>query len=154
MSIVAGVQLTTQILRVPLLAYFLLLTVRYLRGTEATDGYTALTFIFLSAQLFFQLGGGTIDYLMLTSWGSEYGSALDTTVRCTRAGVFFSQNTALFINLGRWFIILKSLQGFAHFTFRARVKRCVGIAVAANLAFTAFFLVLVALQQKTVANYN
>jgi len=62
----------TQILRVPILAYFLVVTTRYLRGTATVDAYTSLTFIFLSTQLFFQLSGGIADYLILTDWTIEY----------------------------------------------------------------------------------
>jgi len=66
----------------------------------------------------------------------------------SRVGVFFSQNSALIFNIGRWVILIKSLEGFAEIKYRTRVKRWVGAAAAVNLVFIAYFLTLVLLRDK------
>ena len=108
-DIIQGLQFVTQVLRVPLLGYFIYLTNKFIRCTDENDtlsSYSKLTFIFLSTQLFFQTSGGILDFLCLTSWGVDRLANLLYALRLTRTGVFFSQNMALSFNIGRWLLVI------------------------------------------------
>ena len=154
LSVYVGVQVGVQIVRVPLFAYFLFYAIRYIRKGESSDTATALTFLFLSAQLFIQTSAGVIDFLMLGSWATNYLGKLADTLIYLRLGLFFSQNMALFINLGRWLIILRSLEGLAHLQWRKKVKCIVGFLVLINVGLTAAYIAILLLDNNEFDVYH
>jgi len=125
---------------VPLLIYFIVMTNKYIKDGDATDIYTKLTFVFLSSQLFFQTCGGVLDYLILMEWGADRIPMLLNAMAFTRTGVFFSQNTALFFNIGRWLLVIKSLTGSLTDDYKAKLENRVRISILANVIYTAVIL--------------
>jgi hypothetical protein len=103
------IYLVFESLRLLALIIFLTGMIRYLRLARKShrhDSNMIITLIFLSLQLLCQIIGSVMNFL-------DRDLKLDMPVVPTVAAilygvVFFSQNTALFFNIARWYVILKT----------------------------------------------
>ena len=128
-----------------MLIYFVVITTLYFRRSTAVDSLSALTFIFLCGQLACELVAGTTDFIKNTEWGQDLFRRIFTNLSYIRLTLFFSQNTALIVNIGRWTIVTKALAGNLDIEYQSKVYRRLKMAIGANSIYTITFVMLVAL---------
>jgi len=110
----------------------------------------ALTFLFLTLQLVFMLFAAVVDFIILSGFIDEHMFYLIKSLKFCRIGLYSSQNMALFINIGRWIMVLMSLKGFAHAKWTDRVQFWVRVAVVGNILLTIAYLIILVLHIESV----
>ena len=129
-----------------MLIYFVVITYLYFRKSTVVDSLSALTFIFLCGQLACELVAGTTDFLKNTEWAPDIFKRIFINLSYIRLALFFSQNTALIVNIGRWTMVTKALEGTLDKPYETKIYLRLKMATAANSLYTLTFVVLVALR--------
>lgn len=101
-----------------------------------------MTFTFLSLQLFFQILNSVLDIVKNVNPAADFFYLYTSSILL----IFFNQNTALIVNLGRWFLVLYALEDSPLDFILARHKstrRKMSVALSLNLLFSLAFAGLV-----------
>ena len=101
-----------------------------------------MTFTFLALQLFFQILNSVLDIVKNVNPAADFFYLYTSSILL----IFFNQNSALAVNLGRWFLVLVALDDSPlEYTLAKHkaTRRKMSLALLLNLMFTLTFGALV-----------